>query len=449
MKRHVLIIGGGLAGLTAALRLSAQGYAVTLVDQDSELGGRLLQSDAEALPVVFLGYQQATLSLLQTLGTASRVSFSNRLRLEFLLPDGGASGTTRTVRWPRLLMPAPFHTILGLTVFRGLSLRDRWRLLVLLERTWEGDPPLPADLEHRTAAAWLTESGQSTDAANHVWNPLAHFLVGNGLTDISAAILIATLTRCFLTARRHAGLAIPDCALRPLFLEPAHEKLLQAGTLLRLDTAVEHLRFDAHRITGVQLRSGGMLTADWYVVALPHRHLTPLLPERALTRFAYFQHLTKLTDTPALTVHLWLNQPVPPPHVLLLAERPFHWLVCRVEGKSAGRQTRVSLTATGRPDLLARPDQELLELALKEVGTAFPATGVAGAKDYRIVRQPHAFLSIGPGTAALRPLQQSPFPNLFLAGDWTDTGLPATLESAILSGDLCAKAIQARRTGTP
>ncbi|MBM4124440.1 MAG: FAD-dependent oxidoreductase [Nitrospira sp.] len=447
MKRQVLIIGGGLAGLTAALRLSKD-YAVTLVDQGSELGGRLLEPDTATCHSLLLGYEQATVSLLQTLGTAAQVPFSNHLGLEFLLPSG-PSRRPHGVRWRRPWLPAPFHAILGLAFFRGLSLRDRWRLLLLLERTWEGDPPLPADLEHRTASAWLVESGQSPAAIEQIWNPLAHFLVGNALEHISAAILIATMTRCFLAARRNAALAILNPGIRPLILEPAREHLLQAGAVLRLESAVEHIRFDTHRITGVQLRTGGTLTADWYIAALPHRHLTPLLPERALTRFAYFQHLTKLTDTPALTVHLWLDRPPPRPRVALLAGRPFHWLLCRAEGTSTDHRAHLSLTATDRPDLLAKPDQELLALALDEVNAVWLPTGVAGVKDYRIVREPHAFLSLGPGTAALRPLQQSPFPNLFLAGDWTDTGLPATLESAVQSGVLCAEAIQAKQTGTP
>ena len=106
-----------------------------------------------------------------------------------------------------------------------------------------------------------------------------------------------------------------------------------------------------------------------------------------------------------------------------------------------GGPTLVSLVATGKVDVLDRPDRELLEVALHEVRAAFPALSSARTQEYRIVREPHAFLSVKPGTAALRPLQQSPFLNLCLAGDWTDTGLPATLESAILSGERCADAI--------
>jgi hypothetical protein len=237
---------------------------------------------------------------------------------------------------------------------------------------------------------------------------------------------------------------VPDCGARPLLLSPAHEQLLQSGALVRLETAADQFRCEAHRVSGVQLRTGEVLTADWYLAALPPRQLTRALPERALTRFTYFQQITQLTDVPALTIHLWMEQPLRAPRLLLLAERAFHWIIGRPDPESPHRRSHLSLIATGRADLLARPDQELLELALGEVGYAFPSAAAATAKDYRIVRQPQAFLSLGPGTAALRPLQQSPLTNLLLAGDWTDTGLPATLESAVRSGDLCAQIIASK-----
>ena len=378
MRPSVLIIGGGPAGLTTALRLSARGYAVTLLEQGGELGGRLIRSAADAIPPVFLGCHRASLSLLKTLGTARHVRFSKGINLE------------------------------------------------LLERTWEGDPALPPDLESRTADEWLADRGQSEAARALVWSPLARFLLGDDLTVVSAAMLITTLARCFLSARRNSGIAIPAHGMRHLLLEPARAQLLRSGATIRLGTAVNQIRFDAQRVSGVDLQTGGTLAAEWYVAALPHRSLYRLLPEGALARYSYFQQLTGLTDSPALTVHLWL--------IAHTAAAP-----TSCARSSSSRTT--SLVATGKVDVLDKPDRELLEVALHEVRAAFPALSSARTQEYRIVREPHAFLSVKPGTAALRPLQQSPFLNLCLAGDWTDTGLPATLESAILSGERCADAI--------
>lgn len=442
MKRTVLVIGGGPAGIMVAIRLRERGYAVTLLEQQSELGGRLISppesvEPTDAIPSVVLGCHKATLSLLKRLGTAHQVRFSNQLRFEFLLPGG------RLVSLHRAWLPGPLHAIIGLATFRGLPFQDRWRVLTFLERTWEGDPALPPDIESRTANDWLTELGQSEKALAHLWSPLARFLLGDDLTVVSAATLARVLTHCFLSARHHAGLAIPTGGIRTMLLAPALEQLTKSGATIRLGTSVNHIRFDAHRVTGIQLQSGNTLVADWYVAALPHRRLCSLLPESALTNYSYFEQLTRLTDSPAVTVHLWMDRALPAPRLVLLAGRTYHWIVSRAHGESGRQGTLVSLVATGLSGLLDRPNQDLLKSALEDIGHCFPTAASINIVESRIVRERQAFLSLRPGTASMRPLPQSPFPNLFLAGDWTDTGLPATLESAILSGDRCAEAIAA------
>ncbi len=371
MKRTVLIIGGGPAGITAALRLSEHGYVVTLLEQRFELGGRLISSSesaesTDAIPPVVLGCHKATLSLLETLGTARQVRFSNRLRFEFLLPGG------RLVPLRRPWLPGPLHAMLGLATFPGLPLRDRWRVLAFLERTWEGDPELPLDLGSRTANDWLTEFGQSKEARSHLWSPLARFLLGDDLTVVSAAALTRILTRCFLSARHHAGLAIPTGGIRSLLLAPALEQLTNSGATIRLGVSVNQIRFDAHRVTGIQLQSGSPLVADWYVAALPHRRLCSLLPESALTNYSYFEQLTRLTDSPAVTVHLWMGSTRPAPRLVLLAGRTYHWMVGRAFGESGRQRTLVSLVATGLSGSLDRSDQDLLKSALDEIRACFP-----------------------------------------------------------------------------
>lgn len=467
MKRRVLVIGGGPAGLTAAVRLSADGYTVTLIEQRARLGGRLIGGRAEpgpippaahpgsgdgerrrpehplgstdALPSVILGHHRATLSLLQALGTSPHAPFPHRLRLELMPPAG------RAVHLSRPWAPAPFHALLSFMTSRALPVQDRWRFLLWLERIWEKDPPLPSDLDSRTADEVLAAIGQSVTARAQVWSPLSRFLLGDDLTVVSASMLLTALARCFLSARRASRIAVPARGLDELLVRPAGDVLARAGAQVRLETPANHIRFDAHRITGVQLRTGETLTADWYVAALPHRALTPLLPERALTRFSYFQHLTKLTDSPALTVHLWLDSPLPRPRLRLLAGGVYHWMTCRADPATGPGRTLVSLVATGKPDVLGQPDGELLDRALHQVRLALPTPATATLLASQFMRVSQAFLTMLPGISALRPLQQSPFPNLFLAGDWTDTGLPATLESAVRSGDLCAQAIAAKR----
>ena len=438
MPRTALIIGGGPAGLTAAWRLSTQGYAVTLIERSERLGGRLLASGADAgrfdaIPPILMGYQTSTGALLKELGTADLTVPSQDLRLEFLLPGGRLACLMQP--W----LPAPFHTIISLLLFGGLPLTDRWRLLDVIERSWEGDPALPQNLDQRTAEEWLAERKQSERARADVWTPLARFLIGDDLATVSAAALVSIFTRCFLTARRHARLAVPTDTLHDLLLAPLAARLAQAGAAIKFNAAAVLLQIENNRVTGVRLRDGATLTADQYVMALPHQHLTAILPERVLTHYSYFQQLTQLSDSPALTVHLRIDTALQAPRVVLFARRTFHWLVSRPGPRRSG--TLISLVATGKPELLERTDQDLIALALDELAYAYPGSEAIKLLDSQIVREPRAFLTMSPGARVHRPLPQSPFQNLLIGGDWTDTGLPATLESAIVSGTRCADMI--------
>ena len=441
MSPTALIIGGGPAGLAAALRLSTQGHHVTLVEQNDHLGGRLQSGGAadlcDSIPPVFMGHHTATLALLKELGTADAAKLSGSLRLEFQFPGGRLA----CLMQPRL--PAPVHTILGLMLFGGLPFADRWRMLDVIERSWEGDPALPQNLDQRAAEDWLAERRQSARARADVWTPLARFLIGDDLATISAAALVGALTRCFLIARRHASLSVPTETLQRLLLMPIGAKLAQAGATIRLNTDASMLQIERDRVTGVRLRDGATLTADQYIVTLPHGRLTAIVPERVLTHYAYFQQLTRLSDSPALTVHLKIDTAIQAPRVVLFARRTFHWLASRPAQRPSG--TTVSLVATGKPELFERADQDLTRLALEELAYAYPGSNAITVLESRVVRAPRAFLTMSPGTRVHRPLPQSPFDNLFIGGDWTDTGLPATLESAIVSGTRCAEMILAKK----
>jgi len=441
MSPTALIIGGGPAGLAAALRLSARGHAVTLVEQNDRLGGRLLSGSAadpgDTIPPVFMGHHQTTLAFLEELGTAEAVTLSGSLRLEFQFPGGRLACLMQP--W----LPAPFHTILGMMLFGGLPVADRWRLLDVIERSWEGDPVLPPNLDQRTAEDWLAERKQSERARADVWTPLARFLTGDDLATISAAALIGVLARSFLTTRRHGSLSVPTESLHNLLVAPLAGKLAQGRATIRLNTSAALLQIERDRVTGLRLSDGSTLTADRYIIALPHKQLTALVPERMLTHYAYFQQLTRLSDSPALAVHLRVDTALQAPRVVLFARRTFHWLVSRPALRPSG--TMISVVATGKPELFERADKDLTRLALEEVAYAYPGSDVITVLESRVVRAPRAFLTMSPGTRVHRPLPQSPFDNLFIAGDWTDTGLPATLESAIVSGTRCADLILAEK----
>lgn len=439
-RESVLVIGAGPAGLTASLRLRKAGFRVTLISEEPVFGQRQIHDgDADSLPPILLGADHATMALLAELGTARQVHFSSRLHYEFYSPRKPIT------RLRRPFGPASLRAILTLATFPALSLKDRRRFLSFLERTWEADPPLDLDLDSRPAAQWLDDIGQSEEARQIVWDPLSRFLLGDTLSLVSARLFADTLTRCFLSDARSARLALPLAGLPQLLIEPALAYLSRGNVTVHASVPVKFLRFDQKHVTEVHLDDGRSLRADWYVLAIPHERVSALLPDRILSRYAYFQQIGQLQDLSAITVHLWLADSPKAPRLVLLADHTFHWLVSRRATHKGKTLPLISLVATGSKPPREQPDGTLVQTAHRLVEQAFGLKTSPKVVRSDVVRTSRALLSVKPGTAALRPLQQSPVSNLFLAGAWTDTGLPGSVESAIRSGNICADAIAAQR----
>ena len=432
--QSVVILGGGPAGLTAAYRLIRLGYRVTIVDRHPSFGTTLIGEGSHNSPEPFtvLGCHHATQELLHSLHSNSRQPEEIAIPLEFRLPDGSL------VHYPRSSFPAPLHSWVNLLRFAGIPWKERWQLASWVEQLWEGDTELPTDLEQRTADEWLTSIGQSSQTRDLVWNPLARWLTGNDLAMISADVFVRSMKPLFLSTRPDSRVSIVQDSLQACFIQPITETLTQAGATIVRNTEATQLRYERDRISGVQLRDGPMLQADWYVAALPPQQLTTLLPERWLTRYAYFQQLTELRSVMSTSLHVQAEQPCATPRLVLLSDTSFHWVLATA---ATPDYTNFSLITTDNQIAQARPDSNLhilIQDLLRSLGLLMPESRIASTHPRTV---PNAILSLKPGTKLHRPIQRSPIANLLLAGSWTDTGWPPNLESAIVSGNRCADTI--------
>jgi uncharacterized protein with NAD-binding domain and iron-sulfur cluster len=436
--QSVVILGGGPAGLTAAYRLTRHGYRVTILDRRPSLGGARTREDLGDAPepFVILGCHRATQALLHSLHSSPPQPEDIAIPLEFRLPDGSL------VHYPRTAFPSPLHTWVGLLRFSGIPWKERWRLASWLERLWEGDEPLPADLEQRTADEWLASIRQSAQTRRVVWNPLARWLTGNDLSIMSADAFVTSMRPLFLSTRSDSSISVVQDSLQTCFVQPVTETLTQVGATILRNTEATQFRYERDQISGVLLRDGSLLQADWYVAALPPQQLTPLLPERWLTRYAYFQQLAELrsVDSTILLVHA--EQPCATPRLVLLGDTSFHSVLAKAAGPD---RTGFSLITTDGRFAQARPDSSLdiaIPDLLRSLGLLLHKSTIVSTHRRTI---PNAILSLRPGTKLHRPIQRSPIANLLLAGAWTDTGWPPNFESAVVSGNRCAEAIASNK----
>ncbi|MEP6933105.1 MAG: FAD-dependent oxidoreductase [Nitrospirota bacterium] len=435
--QSVAILGGGPAGLTTAYRLTRQGYRVTIIERRQLLEGSGISefSFDDPEPFTILGCHHETHALLHSLHSSPLQPKVIAIPLEFRLPDGSL------VHYPRTSFPAPLHTWVNLLRFSGIPWKERWRLASWVEQLWEGDTELPADLEQRTADDWLASIGQSTQTRSLVWNPLAQWLTGNDLVTMSAEAFVLAMKPLFLSTRPDSRISVVQDSLQASLVQPITEALRQEGATIMRHTDITQLRYERDRISGVLLQDGSLVQADWYVLALPPHQVTPLLPERWLTRYGYFQHLAELQSIDSTILHVHVEQPCATPRLVLLSDTSIHSvLVTAITPDHTGFSliTTDSQFAQVQPDAHCNhPIPDLLE----SWRLLTPGRRVVSISRRTI---PKAILSLKPGTKLHRPIQRSPIANLLLAGSWTDTGWPPNLESAIASGNRCAEAIARR-----
>jgi glycine/D-amino acid oxidase-like deaminating enzyme len=426
----VLILGAGLTGLATAYHLSRRGYQVTVLDHPDWQDGYHANA-ADPAPILF-GCHHETWHLLRTLCAGSPSRSGTILPLEFCLPDG------RIVPYRSSHLPGALQWMTSLFSFLGLRWQDRWSLFSHLEQIWEQALSLPADLESRIADEWLTTIGQSEEARRHVWHPLAQWLTGNALSRLSAATFVQQLSTIFLAQAVDARLSSLAGSVESQLLAPLRAALNQADVRMQSQKDRPALRFEHQRLNGVLFTNQGLMQADWYVAALSHRQLLALLPERLLTRYAYFAQMEELTMVSEISIQLVVRSAAQTPRLILFAGRPFDRLVMSGLGS---HKIRLQFSTSHSAQWSETVKRKFIELGRAELRLLQSAITIDGIESAAVYREDQAGLSLQPGTARLRPIQRSPIGNLLVAGAWTDTGWPANIESALVSARRCADVI--------
>jgi Flavin containing amine oxidoreductase len=425
-SQTVLIVGAGLAGLATAYQLHQQGYQVTLLEYSDWLEG--FRTNASDPTSITLGCHHETTRVLQKLAQAQYPGSDQTIPLEFRLPTG------QTVPYQSARLPGALQWMMSVFNFHGLSWQDRWRLFSHVEQIWEQAETLPADLENRTADEWLTATGQSTEARERIWAPLAQWLTGNALARLSAATFVYILSLVFLSEASDARLTYHSGTIDQRLLTPLKEVLLGDNVPFISLAQPPHIQFGQDGIQDIRLPNGTTLQAGWYISALSYQTLLRLLPERFLTRYAYFAHLTELQSLSEIAVQLTIQSTNQQPRLLLLDGKPFHHVTRSPVGAC---EVVVRLTGT-ETSLMELGEDQVINAAQAAMATVFPDHSMSDITSRQVFRNDHATLQLGPGVARLRPLQQSPIQNLLVAGGWTDTNWPPNVESALVSARRCA-----------
>ena len=434
----VIVVGGGIAGLAAATRLVDGGHEVTLYERRPSLGGRAYSIVDETTSDVidngqhlFMGCYSSLRRFLGRIGATGKLRFQDDLQVAFRHPDGSTS------RLRTAPLPAPFHLLGGLLGFATLSWRDRFAMAKVAAALTRPSALFPAASDFETVERWLDRIGQSREARRGFWHPLALATLNDDPRTASAKMLEAVLREAFFGTRDDARLGMARGGLSELYAEDAARFIEASGGRIVTGAHVESLELIDRVVRGIRLRDGSLLPADAVITAVPPPALLALVPEAARAGETYFEGLARLESSPIISVHLWLDRLVSDGELLGLIDRPVHWIFDRNQLAKVHAPTgsHLSLVISAARDLIDRPAQELVGLALAEVRRALPAAADAQLVHSRVMKERDATIAHTAGTEGFRPTPRSPFGGLFVAGDFVRTGLPATLESAVRSAD--------------
>lgn len=434
---NVLIIGGGFAGLAAGVRAAGRGHRVTVIERRPFLGGRAYSfRDAKTGDLVdngqhlFTAAFRETRRFLDAIGTGDRLTIQRNLRLDFI--EAGRSAALRC-----LPLPAPFHVAGGLLGLSTLGWSEKRALFRLGRRLLAGPAPDPS----QTVEAWLEAAGQTEASRRRFWYPLAVSALNESPPAASARLFARVVTDAVFASRADSCLATASVGLSPLYADPARAFIEQRGGRVLLNTAVSHLEMHDGRIEAAilkdGLKDGGRLQADAYIVAVPHHALLPLLPD-AVRDDSFFARITTLRASPIITIYLWLDRPVLRRPFVGLIGRTIQWVFDRHRTVASSTPGALACVISGAHEVVDWPQDALIDRAMADLKADLPQVRRARLIHALVVKERQATFSPRPEAESARPPQTTPLANLFLAGDWTATGLPPTVESAVLSGHRAA-----------
>lgn len=441
-KPHVVIVGGGLAGLAAASRLVGHGLRITLLESRPRLGGRASSFLDPATGEPVDNCQHVSMACCTNLAdfctrVGTRDLFQPVPAITFLSPEGRVS----TLKAGPL--PAPLHLAGSFLRANYLTLAERLRVaygLACLRFAGGGRPG-------ESFAAWLRRHGQTDRTIERFWGTVLISALNERPEQMDVGHARKVFLDGFLRNCHGHVMEVPLAPLGELYGTRLEVWLREREVEVRLTTGVRSVDIDDEgAVAGVTLRNGETLAADFVVLAVPFERVAGLIPERDRERLPSLAGLEQIEASPITGVHFWFDRPVCPFDHVVTVGRMVQWVFnhTALQGRELeGGGQYLQLVISASYDLLAQSRDQIRDAALAELATIWPAAREAALKRWWVVTEHGATFAVRPGIDALRPPQRTAIDGLFLAGDWTATGWPGTMEGAVRSGYLAAEGILA------
>ena len=441
-QKTVTVIGGGVAGMSAACALAEAGLRVQFVERRGYLGGRAssylhpgVHEVIDNCQHVLFGCCTNLVGFYKRVGVADRIYWTSEMTM--IEPGGRRSklGPSKLGSWE---LPAPLHGLPKLLSAHAFSLTDKFalaRAFTALAR------PVPA-YSRESLGAWLKRHGQTQGALERFWRLVIASALNADIDSIAMPYAAKVIRELFMNSAFAGSMGMSTVPLSELYqgVAPLVEK---GGGSVHLNTFIEGASWDEESAQWTIRTRTGELRSNFLVVALPFEATAQLLPQMPVTEGA--QELAAKIEQhehwPICSVHLWFDREITELDHAVLLDREIHWMYnqSRLQVGRGGHYIELVVSATRA--FAALPRDEAIKQALAELAEFFPRVREAKLEKVALVKEVRATFGVPPGIDAARPTAISPWPRCFLAGDWTATGWPSTMESAARSGHLAAEAL--------
>ena len=436
-RQTIAIVGGGLAGLAAGCALADAGFTVTLFERRPYVGGRASSYEhpgtgevVDNCQHVLLGCCTNLINFYERLGVSDKIRWFDELT--FIEPGGRGSSLRPS------FLPAPLHNMPAFLGTKSLSWADKAAIARALTVMMPASS-VPSDSDENFLS-WLQRHRQTSRAIERFWKVVLVSALNEDLDRLSVRYAMQVFRESFLNSAAAGSMGLPSVPLSELY-GAACNYIRDRGGDIRLRCSVSSLAPDNDKVS--VSTATGIESFDNAVLAVPYQNVANLLPQDSSPDLLR-QQLTRFEPSPITGIHLWFDREITPlPHAVLL-DRTIQWMFHKSKfqaQRASGQGSYIELVVSASKSLVEKSRQEILDLAMTELAEFFPAVRDAMLLKNTVIKEIHATYSILPGLDRERPSPTTPWPRLFLAGDWIATGWPATMEGAVRSGYLAAESL--------
>ena len=423
MKR-CLIIGGGIAGLTAASILSSKKISVTLIESSPKLGGRTYSFMDEVSGEIIdngqhimMGCYKETLSFLRLIGADKNFIYQNKLEVDFI--DYGF----KKYKLHASNLFYPFNLLAGFFNYNAFTIRDKIKFLKFIAKL-----PFVSKkrLSNISVKQWLKDENQSEKLIKSFWEILCVGSLNSNLEKASAQIFADVLKQIFFTGNFSSTIILPKLGLSESIIDPAFRFIKGNGGEIIHSDKIKQFVVNGNKIVHLISNKNTYSDYDFIISAIPLHSLEKIMPKKDLDIKADLAYST------IVNVHIWLNENPLKENFYALINSPVHWIF--------NKGNRVNIVISDADDLADKPKEEIFELVISELKN-YAGIRRSFVDNYRVIKEKRATFIPTKYSLSKRPRSKTLIKNLFLAGDWIDTGLPSTIESAAKSGRMAAELV--------